>query len=101
MSTPFLATQRGPVVPDAVTHGTSVDTSFIDLVTAEEDWVRREFDELVAAGWGGSRPPSPPTRNGAYEPRRSGRRKLPTHRRPAVDAPARTIRRTPARGPPG
>lgn len=88
------------VVPGAVTHGTSADTSFIDLVTAEEDWVRREFDELIAAGWDGF-PPNRNTSNAAHEPRRTGPRSRPTHDRPAYDAPARAQWRRPSRGPPG
>ena len=87
-------------VPGAVTHGTSAATSFIDLVLAEDDWVRREFDELVEAGWGGSRPTCPRTRQGAHEPRRSGpRSRLTNDHRPA-QASARAPWRTPSRGPP-
>ena len=69
----------------------------MDLVFAEDDWVRREFDELVEAGWGGSRPTCPRTRQGAHGPRRSGPRSRLTTRpsagtgeraRPVADAVA-------------
>ena len=44
----------GPGVPRAVTHGALATSAeaWLDLVVAEDDWVRREFDEIVAAGWG-------------------------------------------------
>jgi hypothetical protein len=91
----------GPNVTGAVTHGTRVDQEWMDLLVADDDWVRREFDELVAAAWGGSRPPCPRIRQGAHEPRRSGPRSRPT-RRPAPTKVTRVIGRwrTAARAPP-
>jgi hypothetical protein len=89
-------------VPGAVTHGTSsaAGTSFIDLVCAEEDWVRQEFDELVAAGWGGSAPPCPDSAQGTHEPRRFGATFRPTlHRRPGPGL-ARSLWRASSRAPP-
>jgi hypothetical protein len=56
-------TQADCNFPGAVTHDTLASTTWIDIVLAEEDWVRREFDELIAHGWGGSGPPGP-----AYQP---------------------------------
>jgi hypothetical protein len=92
----------GADVTSAVTHGTSVDQDWMDLLVADDDWVRREFDELVAATWGGSRPPCPRIRQGAHEPRRSGPRSRPT-RQWASTHIARVGRRwrPPARAPPG
>jgi hypothetical protein len=86
----------------AGTPGTAADAGWIDIVLADDEWVRREFDELIAYGWGGSGAAHPPTRQGAHEPRRSTPRPRPTHRCPAA-APAPTLgsRRTPARAPPG
>ena len=58
----------------------------MDLLVAEDDWVRREFDELVEAGWGGSpRPTRPRTTQGAHEPRRSGAAE-PPHPAPTTEA---------------
>src|SRR3954451_3801201 len=85
----------------AVTHGTSAEASWIDIVLADDEWVRREFDELIAYGWGGSGTLRPPTNNGAHEPRRPTPRHRPTHRGPAAaQAPTAAARRTPARSPP-
>ena len=85
----------------AVTHGTTGDASWIDIVLADDEWVRREFDELIAEGWGGSGALHPPTKHGAHEPRRSTPRHRPTQQRFAVaPGPARTSPRTPARAPP-
>jgi hypothetical protein len=43
----------------AVTHGIA-DTEFVDLLLADDEWVRREFDAVVAAGWDGAVPTGPP-----------------------------------------
>jgi hypothetical protein len=83
------ATTADPGLPGAVTHSTSADTTWIDrwveLVLAEEDWVRREFDELIAYGWGGSGPSLPPTSQGTHQPRRPTPRHGPTRHRSPVD----------------
>lgn len=42
----------------AVTHRT-LDAEFADLVYADDDLVRREFEALIAHGWGPERPPGP------------------------------------------
>lgn len=60
-----------PLVRCAVTHGTG-SGEFVDLIVSDEDWVRREFDAIVAAGWGGAVPPSPEQKQGAHWPRRPG-----------------------------
>jgi hypothetical protein len=92
----------GPSVASAVTHGTSLNQEWMDLLVADDDWVRREFDELVAAAWGGSRPPCPRIRQGAHEPRRSGPRSRPTPQQAPTHVAASTGRwRRTARGPPG
>ena len=61
----------------AVTHG-SGSREFIDLIAADEDWVRQEFDAIVAAGWGGTVPPCPVPNQGAHWPRRPGYDDRPT-----------------------
>ena len=101
MSTHHRLVSLGPVLSGAVTHDASVDTRFIDIVTTEEDWVRREFDELVAAGWGGSCPPCPETAQGTHEPRRSGTQHRPTHLRPHDQVLSRILGRASSRAPPG
>src|SRR3954471_11127275 len=94
-------TASGATGASAVTHGTSAEASWIDIVLADDGWVRREFDELIAHGWGGSGALHPPTEHGAHEPRRSTPRHRPTHRRPAAaPAPALSSHGTPARAPP-
>jgi hypothetical protein len=88
-------------VPGAVTHGTSASASWIDIVLADDEWVRREFDELIAHGWGGSGALPRPTHRGAHEPRRSTPRFRRTHQRPPVSAAsAGAPHRSPARAPP-
>ena len=87
--------------PGAVTHSTAAEEDWIDILLADDEWVRREFDELIAHGWGGSGSLHPPTNQGAHQPRRTPPRHRPTHR-PAAAAPAptRISSRTPARAPP-
>src|SRR3954454_19436846 len=85
----------------AVTHDTEAARSWMDILVAHDDWVRREFDELVEAGWGGSRPNRPPTRQGAHGPRRAGPRSRPTRVRGPRESRAPVPWRTPSRGPPG
>jgi hypothetical protein len=89
-----------PCLPGAATHDTSVASSWMELLVAEEDWVRREFEEIVAAGWGGSRPTLPNAQHGTHEPRRSGPRSrfTPDGRRREVTT--RVAWRTLPRGPP-
>src|SRR5690349_25060907 len=83
------ATTAYLTLPGAVAHDTSagtawIDDTWLDLVLAEEDWVRREFDELIARGWGGRGLSRPPTSRGAHEPRRPTPRYGPTHHRSLV-----------------
>jgi hypothetical protein len=59
-----------------VTHHTAVE--FADLLVADDEWVRREFDAIVAAGWGGVVPPCPAPSQGAHWPRRPGYDVRPT-----------------------
>jgi hypothetical protein len=94
--------ETGSQVTSAVTHGTSVEQEWIDLLVADDEWVRREFDELVASAWGGSRPPGPRTRQGAHEPRRSGPRSRPTPKQESSHvAQVAAHWRRPSRAPPG
>jgi hypothetical protein len=51
----------------AVTHRTEA-VEFADLLVADDEWVRREFDAIVAAGWGGVVPPRPAPIQGAHRP---------------------------------
>ncbi|HET9858311.1 MAG TPA: hypothetical protein VFQ19_00910 [Nocardioidaceae bacterium] len=37
---------------------TTTEPEFVDLLCADDDWVRQEFEELVASGWGSEQPPS-------------------------------------------
>ena len=65
----------------AVTHD-ACDAEFMDLLVADDEWVDREFEALVSAGWGGDVPPRPASRQGAHWPRRPGydRRPRPVRR---------------------
>jgi len=86
-----------------VTHGALATSAeaWLDLVVSEDDWVRREFDEIVAAGWGAEVPTEPPTARGGGRPRRPRRHR----RRWVVPEPETSAPRTPTgaceRGPPG
>jgi hypothetical protein len=46
--------------------------AFLDVVCGDEDWVRAEFDAIVAANWPGAEPPEPPVPSPG--PRRTPRR---------------------------
>jgi|tagenome__1003787_1003787.scaffolds.fasta_scaffold18044690_2 hypothetical protein len=79
----------------------TTDASWIDIVLADDEWVRREFDELIAHGWGGSGTLHPPTKQGADEPRRSTPQHRPARQQFAgTSGPAPASSRTPARAPP-
>jgi hypothetical protein len=52
----------------AVTHVTAT-TEFVDLVLADDELARGEFEAIVAAGWGGHVPRWPTSRGGAWWPR--------------------------------
>ena len=92
----------GPGVPRAVTHGAQATSTeaWLDLVVAEDDWVRREFEEVVAAGWDGEVPSEQPTARGNGRPQGPQRHR----RRWLVSEPATNAPRPPAgareRGPP-
>ncbi len=55
----------------AVTHRTEA-VEFVDVLVSDDDWVRDEFDAIVAAGWGPGVPPRPPPPQGGPRPRRPG-----------------------------
>lgn len=60
---------RHSIAGSAVTHDVEA-VEFIDLLVADDEWVRSEFEAIVDAGWGGAVPPCPPPDQGAREPRR-------------------------------
>jgi hypothetical protein len=83
-----------------------IHEQFVDLVCADLDLMRAEFDAIVEAGWGGDEsPPQPGQAQDTDEPDQSGRRPdSPDHsgRRSEVRtkaAPTDSIRRRP-RSPP-
>ena len=84
----------------AVTHGTA-EMEFVDLLIADDAWVRQEFDALVAAGWDGAVPIGPDDARRARWPRRPGHAEcLASVRRP--DELRRGTRPTThSRAPPG
>src|SRR4051794_13441952 len=69
MQTPSTSPTMVSTARAAVTHGTPTVDAWVDLLVADDDWVRREFEEIVAAGWGGQAPPPPAPRQGARRPR--------------------------------
>jgi hypothetical protein len=79
------------------------DTSraeFADVLMADDQWVRQEFDAIIAAGWGDDVPASPAPLQGSRWPRRPGYR----HRSMPVPRPDEPVRdgtsRSHPRGPP-
>src|SRR3954451_1616148 len=78
----------------------------IDLLLEDPEWVDREFEALVAAGFDGVSPPvRPAPLQGSRRPRRPGRDAV---RRPAPgsfgrppEESGRASQRGPPRGPPG
>ena len=93
------ADSAGPLARCAVTHGTDA-MELVDLLVADEEWVRREFDAIVAAGWGGMDPPCPARRQGAHWPRRPGSDHRPTPVRRSSDLLAEARAPAQQRGPP-
>jgi len=67
----------GPPTRCAVTHGAG-SKEFVDLIAAHDDWVRREFEAIVEAEWGGVVPRCPGLKQGAHWPRRPGYDDRPT-----------------------
>ena len=66
-------------VADALTHDVTTAESWMDLLVADDQWVRREFEDIVAAAWGGSGPPYPRTPLGSHQPRRRRPWNRPQH----------------------
>ena len=62
-SAPAAVTNRTPTLEATL-------ESWVDLLLADEEWVRREFEDIVAAGWGGAVPPRPAPIQGSHRPRR-------------------------------
>jgi hypothetical protein len=87
------------VTAGAVAHR-SVVAEFVDLLIADDEWVQREFEALVAADAGDVVPPRPAPRQGARWPRRPGYDGRPA----SVHKPEEPVRRGSAqahqRGPP-
>jgi len=88
-----------PMVRCAVTHGTEA-LEFVDLLVADDDWVRGEFEAIVAAGWGGVVPPCPAPRQGPHWPRRPGYDHRPTPVQPMRELLTADPAPTRQRGPP-
>jgi hypothetical protein len=87
-------------------HAREIHEQFVDLVCADLDLMRAEFDAIVEAGWGGDDSPPQPgqaqdthvpeqSRHGPDSPDRSGRRSVAR----TTAAPTSSIRRRP-RSPP-
>jgi hypothetical protein len=73
----FPGTAAGPCIAEAVTHDVATSESWMDLLVADDEWVRREFEDIVAAAWGGAGPPCKRTSRGSHQPRwRGPRRRL-------------------------
>ncbi len=70
-----------PDVGCTVTHDTRA-VELLDLLVADDEWVRAEFDAIVEAGWGGAVPQCPAPHQGAHLPRRPGDKRRPTPARP-------------------
>ena len=83
----------------AVTHDTAA-ADFVDLLIADDEWVRQEFDALVAAGWGGAKPPRPAPEQGSRWPRRPGYPHHPTPVHHPLDPVRGQDARAHQRGPP-
>ena len=68
--------QRSQTIPpenpgafNAVTSCEEVFDAFVGIICADDEWLRREFEEVVAAGWGGGTPSGPPQKcSGAVRP---------------------------------
>src|SRR3954463_2501022 len=55
----------------SITHESSL-AAFADVLVADDQWVREEFDALIAAGWGDDVPPGPEPLQGSRWPPRPG-----------------------------
>ena len=71
MSPQPLADVMGSTARGAVTHGTDA-VEFADVLVADDEWVRSEFEAIVEAGWGGVVPPRPAPLQGSHRPRGPG-----------------------------
>ena len=63
--------------PDSADCTRSAEEEFLDLLLADDDLLRAEFDAIIAAEWPGQ-PPNPPRRRvrGGPDPGRSCRRRV-------------------------
>lgn len=63
---------------DPVGEARSIEEEFLELVCADEELLRAEFDAIIAQEWPSSRPPArreaTSTGAGPYRPREPGRR---------------------------
>jgi hypothetical protein len=89
-----------PAANRAGTHDTR-PVEFADVLMADDQWVREEFDALIAAGWGDDVPPGPEPLQGSRWPRRPGYEHRPTPL-PRPNEPRRDkVAPSHQRGPPG
>jgi hypothetical protein len=78
-----------------VDHGTAVDEDFLALICSDEEFLRAEFDSIIAAAWGSRsrfRPrPAPPPPQGIARPARADGTQCLTRRpqQPGADEWAR------------
>jgi hypothetical protein len=75
--------------PDSFDDTRSTEEQFLDLLLADDELLRAEFDAIIAAEWPGS-PPNLPHRRVRGEPDAGGKRR---HRAAATKAPAPLGRR--------
>jgi hypothetical protein len=88
MTNTFAAQARTALSPEW-DHG--FDEAFTDLITADPDWVRDEFDALVGANFG--EPPEPPA---SPAPPASQPEQPPSPADNGETTPTRTTDRSPA-----
>lgn len=89
-----------PAANRAGTHDTR-PVEFVDVLMADDQWVREEFDALIAAGWGDDVPPGPEPLQGSRWPRRLGYEHRPTPVRRPDDPRRGKVASSHQRGPPG
>jgi len=84
------------------TPWSAVDEAFLDLVCSDEEWLRAEFDAMVAAEWGSVQRPPPRPDSPTPPPRPPGCSTVEARPiRPAGRERALVRRVARQRGPPG
>ena len=94
-----VASAQGAVTHDTPTLEKTLE-SWVDLLVADDEWVRREFEDIVAAGWGGAVPPRPAPIQGSHRPRRPRYDDRPTPVHPPVQPSPEGSALARQRGPP-